>query len=124
MNFSMYYTRYIILAVIGCLLAALNSNVHVDDALIYYRYIENFIQGNGLVYNIGERFNALTSPLYVYISILLSSATREVVLTQVCLNAALMISSSIVILQIFSKLDLAGTGFIAALIFISSKYFY
>ncbi|MBE2217798.1 MAG: hypothetical protein IAE90_06330 [Ignavibacteria bacterium] len=124
MNHSIYYIRYIILAVIGCLLAALNSNVHVDDALIYYRYIENFIQGNGLVYNIGERFNALTSPLYIYISILLSSITREVELSQVCLNAALMISSSIVILQIFRKQDLTRTGFIAALIFISSKYFY
>ena len=27
----------------------------LDDALIYLRYIRNFIEGNGLVYNKGEQ---------------------------------------------------------------------
>ena len=41
----------------------------LDDALIYHRYIQNCLDGNGLVYNLGEKFNGLTSPLYTYISL-------------------------------------------------------
>lgn len=118
------YYLYAAIGVVGLIISFLNRNVHVDDALIYYRYVENFINGNGLVYNIGERFNALTSPLYIYISILLSSITREVELTQVCLNAVLMIASSILIFNILSKTKDKTTGLFASLLFISSKYFY
>ena len=41
----------------------------LDDALIYARYIQNLISGNGLVYNTGEYVNGLTSPLFAYLSI-------------------------------------------------------
>ena len=32
-----------------------------DDAFISYRYVENFLQGHGLVYNIGERIEGFTN---------------------------------------------------------------
>lgn len=35
-----------------------------DDALIVGRYAQNAAAGNGLVYNVGERVSALTSPLH------------------------------------------------------------
>jgi hypothetical protein len=38
-----------------------------DDGLIYDRYVRNAFQGHGLVFNAGERINALTSPLYAYV---------------------------------------------------------
>ncbi len=41
----------------------------LDDALIYVRYIQNLISGNGFVYNSGEYVNGLTSPLFAYLSI-------------------------------------------------------
>lgn len=47
----------------------LNRTFQLDDALIYQRYIRNFFDGYGLVYNKGEYFNGLTSPLYTYITI-------------------------------------------------------
>ncbi|MEO8512967.1 MAG: hypothetical protein ABI543_05380 [Ignavibacteria bacterium] len=124
MNKSANYVQYVCLIILGSITSYFNRNVHIDDALIYYRYIENFISGNGLVYNIGERFNALTSPLYFYISILISSVTREVEVTQVVLNALLMIFSSFVITRIFNYLKISKTGFIIAIIFITSRYFY
>lgn len=118
------YLKYAVLIVSGAVLTYFNRNIHVDDALIYYRYIENFISGNGLVYNIGERFNGLTSPLYVYLSILISSVTGEVEVTQVVLNALFMILSSILIYRVFIEQNLQTAGFISALIYITSKYFY
>src|SRR5579871_2994695 len=47
-------------------------HLHVDDALIYARYVRNALAGNGLVFNPGERVNALTSPLHTCL-LLLSS---------------------------------------------------
>ena len=32
-----------------------------DDAFISFRYAENFAQGNGLVYNVGERVEGFTN---------------------------------------------------------------
>jgi len=36
-----------------------------DDAFIYFRYAENLNNGNGLVYNVGERVEGYTSFLWV-----------------------------------------------------------
>lgn len=35
-----------------------------DDGIIVFRVVRNFLEGNGLVYNIGERCQAFTSPLW------------------------------------------------------------
>ncbi len=43
----------------------------LDDAFIYFRYVDNFIAGNGLVYNRGEFVEGFTSPLWCLLLILL-----------------------------------------------------
>lgn len=37
-----------------------------DDAFITFRYVKNFLEGNGLVYNLGQRVFGVTSPLYLF----------------------------------------------------------
>src|ERR1035437_5834000 len=37
-----------------------------DDAFIAYRYVENFIQGKGLVYNEGERAWGYSTVTYIF----------------------------------------------------------
>lgn len=56
----------------------LNRGFQLDDALIYHRYVRNVLAGEGLVYNPGERLNALTSPLFSYLSILGAAVLGEV----------------------------------------------
>ncbi len=124
MNNKLIRINLILVVTLGTLVTYLNSNFQLDDALIYYRYIENFIQGNGLVYNIGEKFNALTSPLYIYLSVIISSITREVEITQVVLNGILLTASSVTIVYIFRDMKLYYVGFIASLLLITAKYFY
>lgn len=58
--------------ILGIYFSWLNRYFYFDDALIYARYIENFINENGLVYNPKVYFNGLTSPLFTYLSILAS----------------------------------------------------
>ncbi|NOS85137.1 MAG: hypothetical protein HOP31_08340, partial [Ignavibacteria bacterium] len=102
----------------------MNRNFRLDDALIYYRYIENFINGYGLVYNIGERFNAISSPLYIYVSLIASLITREVEVTQLILNSIFIISAGISLAYLFYYLNKPTLAFLSSMIFISSKYFY
>src|SRR5213075_1752282 len=43
-----------------------NRRVHapIDDAFIFYRYAKNLVHGHGLVYNVGERVEGITSLLW------------------------------------------------------------
>lgn len=51
---------YIILSVIFW-------NYFIDDAFISFRYAKNFVDGNGLVYNVGERVEGYTNFLWIII---------------------------------------------------------
>ena len=51
---------------------ALQLNFIQDDAYISYRYVENFLNGDGLVYNIGERVEGFTNFAWVIYLILLA----------------------------------------------------
>jgi len=45
----------------------LNNKFVQDDAFISFRYVQNFVDGNGLVFNIGERVEGYTNLLWVLI---------------------------------------------------------
>ena len=49
-----------------------------DDAYHGFIMSKNFMDGNGLVYNIGERTNASTTPLWLLLTTLLSCVTRHI----------------------------------------------
>ncbi len=116
--------NYLLILVFGILITILNKNFRLDDALIYYRYIENFVNGYGLVYNIGERFNAISSPFYMYISLAASLITREVEVTQLILNAVFIISAGLSLAYLFYFLNKPTLAFLSSMIFITSKFFY
>jgi hypothetical protein len=92
----------------------------LDDALIYLRYIKNFQDGYGLVYNPGEKFNGLTSPLFTYISIAGSFFTKNLQILSISLSAVFLAATAFISGKIFSKtklgeaftaLTVAGFGF-------------
>ncbi|MEO6694929.1 MAG: hypothetical protein ABIY50_09360, partial [Ignavibacteria bacterium] len=45
----------------------INNKFVQDDAFISFRYVQNFVEGNGLVFNIGERVEGYTNLLWVLI---------------------------------------------------------
>lgn len=71
--FKYYWVLFPIVTVF--LLGRTYISSYFDDTLIYLRYVKNFQDGYGLVYNIGDKFNGLTSPLYSHIVVLFSYAT-------------------------------------------------
>lgn len=54
----------VLISVILCVLFTGYFNFRQDDAYIFYTYAKNIADGNGYVFNIGEKVNATTSPLY------------------------------------------------------------
>jgi hypothetical protein len=57
---------WVTLAALGVVFAAhaLSYWAIVDDSFITYRYAENLVAGNGLVFNVGERVEGYTNFLW------------------------------------------------------------
>jgi hypothetical protein len=51
-------------------------NIQQDDSYILYSYAKNLAEGHGYVFNVGERINATTSPLYTLLLFLLYEGFR------------------------------------------------
>lgn len=88
----------LLIITVNSLFFILNRHFQLDDALIYYRYIENAVQGHGLVYNPGEYFNGLTSPLYTYLSLAFAYFIKDIQTSQVILNLILAIFWGLILL--------------------------
>ena len=55
-----------------------------DDAFISFRYAKNFVEGNGLVYNVGERVEGYTNFLWtLLLSLFMKTGLDPVVMSQI-----------------------------------------
>ena len=85
----------------------------LDDTFIFYKYAKNIAEGNGYVFNIGEKVNATTSPLYTLILALLYWIIKPIYSDSfVVLGNLISISSILLILFSIKK------------IFNNDEYFY
>ena len=108
-----------------------NRGMQLDDALIYQRYIENLVAGHGLVYNVGIRFNGLTSPLFSYCMAVGALIFRNASLVSVVLSAVFTFASAVTLWKVFAdaveaeKLRVAPFySWLGALLFLAIPYFY
>jgi arabinofuranosyltransferase len=84
------------ICVITVFLSYAERHFQVDDALIYARYVRNALQGHGLVYNAGERINALTSPFFSILLLGLSWLLHgRLLLAETLLSAGFLIAACI-----------------------------
>src|SRR5688500_20329503 len=72
----LYASIGLLLVAQGLILARI-FRFSADDALIVSRYAENLVDGRGLVFYVGERINALTSPLHALIEAAMYSVTLD-----------------------------------------------
>ncbi len=66
---------FVLLFALAALLGLRFHGFAFDDAFISYRVAANIAEGHGWVYNVGERVNAVTNPLYTAALALLHLAT-------------------------------------------------
>ena len=119
------YLSIAVTALICLWLAVLMRDYTSDDALIYYRYIRNCLEGNGLVYNVGERFNGLTSPLYTYLSLAVSLLVPlSIPYTQIALGGLCFFLTCILLLPLFRDFLPRTVLLLSPPLLASSVYFY
>src|SRR3972149_3041340 len=92
-----------------------------DDAYITFRTIDNLINGNGLIWNIGERVQAFTHPFWMFTLVAFQFITREVYFTSVFLS---IIISFLAFYILIRKLSASTeNAILVGLILIFSKAF-
>lgn len=92
-----------------------------DDAAITFRHVMNFVNGYGPVFNIGERVQGFTHPLWFLLLSFATLISRNVFVSVYVLSVCLTISSLYLIL---SKISLnSSRGFLVCGVLILSKAF-
>ncbi|MFQ5499748.1 MAG: hypothetical protein ACE5FH_08750 [Candidatus Zixiibacteriota bacterium] len=84
-------------------------NYTQDDAFISYRYVANFLDGNGLVYNIGQRIEGITNFGWVVLLIAFGSFGLDYVLVSKMIGF-LFGGGFVVVTFLTARLVLRGTS--------------
>jgi len=92
-----------------------------DDAYITFRVVDNFVQGYGLRWNVAERVQVFTHPLWMLAISAFHFVTREVYFTALGVSAG--ISLAAVYLATFRVAASAGLGMIGLAVLVSSRAF-
>lgn len=74
-----------------------------DDSYHGYVMAKHLVEGNGFVYNIGQRASASTGPLYTLIIALFYFITREMFFTSIAVNVLLSTAAFGIIIYAFCK---------------------
>jgi len=69
-----------------------------DDAFITLRTVDNFVQGYGLVWNVGERVQVYTHPLWMFLLSAFYAFTREPYFTTLAISMALSLATVVLLL--------------------------
>jgi hypothetical protein len=104
--------------------AHLARHLQVDDALIAWRYLRNALAGHGLVYNLNERWNALSSPLYTGVSVLAALVAGDIPGSQLWMGATCLWLTAVVVMSLVAEASSPVDGLVAGLLIVSNPLFY
>ena len=94
-----------------CLLyIALISGWISDDIKITFRQIWNLLHGDGITFNVGERVQAFSHPLWFLLLSAVAVVTRELFVTTLLLSIALAVGAVAVLLHIERTLGERESG--------------
>jgi arabinofuranosyltransferase len=91
-----------------------------DDAYITFRVVWNFLHGYGLVFNPGERVQAYTHPLWMFVISAAYTITREFFFTALVVSYGFALAAVLVITRTARS---AAAGIVVFLWLVSSKAF-
>lgn len=110
--------------IITILCCFFNLSFYTDDGLIYGRYLENFRTGNGLVFNPGEIYNALTSPLYTYLALALNGILQNTILSLNIVSSFFMVGTVYVMQSLLKEYGFSIAGTIGGALIAVTPFFY
>ena len=101
----------ILLAAIAAFTVIVIRNAWVgEDAYITLRTVDNFVNGYGLTWNVGERVQAYTHPLWMFLLTVFYFVTRESFYTTIALSVAVSLATILLI-----SFRVARTAYLAVL---------
>jgi arabinofuranosyltransferase len=92
-----------------------------DDAFITFRTVDNFLKGYGLVWNIGERVQTYTHPLWMLVLSFTGWLTHELVFTSMILSILLSLAATLLLLTKIAVSRLTAF-FIVAVLLLSNAF--
>ena len=81
-------TVFVLLGVVFVYVFVISAWV-VDDAYITFRSVDNFVRGEGLTWNVGERVQVYTHPLWMFLMSIVYYLTDELFFTCLAISLAL-----------------------------------
>lgn len=110
------FIAYVLLAVV-----LLCTGWLCDDAYITFRVVDNFLHGYGLTWNVGERVQVATHPLWLLVEVIACMLLRNIELTSLLLCLVCSLVATAIVLFSLSKSVSAACWATAA--FVLSKTF-
>lgn len=112
------HRRVVVAGIIGLALlsGSLYQLVHFDDPYITFRYAQNWADGNGLVFNLGERVLGTTAPLYALLLGVGARAGIDIPILAGCLTIASIAIVGILIHRLLDHEGHSTAGIIAGLV--------
>ena len=92
-----------------------------DDAYITFRTVDNFINGFGLTWNVSERVQVYTHPLWMFILSAFYFITREIYFTSITISILISIGAVILLFYKLSN-SITNTIFIGLILIFSKAY--
>jgi arabinofuranosyltransferase len=86
-----------------------------DDAYLTFRTIDNFVHGYGLRWNVAERVQAFTHPLWLFLLTPAYALTREIFLTSLIVSIALSLAAIAVLAARVARTNLTALLGVAVL---------
>ncbi len=92
----------------------------IDDPFITYRYAHNLLNGNGFVFNAGERVLSTTTPLYAMVLALLGFFYRDIPALGFWLSVIALGVGAYFVYRIAAHFNFRAGGMIAGLLLLTS----
>lgn len=92
-----------------------------DDAYITFRTVDNFVSGYGLTWNVVERVQAYTHPLWMFVIAGAYAVTREVYFTSLAISILMSLAAVVLVVRLAPRASLLPS--LAVAVFCLSKAF-
>jgi arabinofuranosyltransferase len=112
-------TLFLYVGAIALVILLIRTAWASEDAYISFRVVQNFLEGHGLNWNVGERVQAYTDPLFVFLLIAGTWLSGSVYWSSILISLALTVG---VYFLLMSRMP-ASTIMIGTAILLSSKAF-
>ena len=122
---NMFIVFFSILSIVTLVILCSYWKIQQDDSYIFYSYVNNIINGQGYMFNPGERINAITSPFYTLLLSLIAWTFQYLSWITLpiighCIGAISLFFTAVLLLKCFNSEEYSVFPFVLPLVFLAS----